>query len=692
MKKNFFLFMIFLLGTSCATLSAAPREVNLYGHLVSTSEYGTPQGIYQFSNGPAAGFARVAEIAAEPNAGAVRAGDLYYVFNISNQGDYGNEYSMYIYDPANGYTLITRASASSSFMSEAQVLAYDPVTKKIYCAYNDAYYGNRLATIDVSHRTRDLVASLDYTKFVTLSFNSHGQLYGITNVGILYEINKSTGETRYIGSTGVSPAEYQQAATFVDGNDSTLYWAACSASQGALYAVDVTSAKTTLVKVFAHEEEFATLWAGSAVVQDAAPAAAANLKAQFQNGALSGELTFTAPQLTHSGQPLAGPLNYAVKVDGKEQATGTVEPGAQARCPLTTTQGLHDFAVVVSNQAGNGDEATLKHQYIGHDTPGMVRNVRLERGETSNELVLTWDAPENGIHGGYLDPASVKYKVRRMPADTIVSSTATSPFKEVVEAVRPARCFYDVIPYVDENTQGLPMSSNKIMIGTPCTVPYSEDFSSNDNVTTFTIEDGNDDGSTWEYMYDYGYMRVWNSEGVKDEWLFTPYIAMEAGAEYRLTFDVRSLSNEKMEVKIGDDATSASMGTTLLNEFDVTDYDWKMMKCNFKVEATKPWFIGFHSTTTDYANALAIYLDNIKVEKVADAPHTGVDDVDQGNLFSIDGNNLVLTASQASAVTVCTIDGRIAYAGSMLPGQSVWLDRGIYVVVIDGRPCKAVVK
>lgn len=692
MKKNSFLFTLFLLGVSWATLCAAPREVNLYGHLVSSNESETPQGIYQFSNGPTAGFTRVAAITAEPNAGSVKAGDLYYVFNISDQGDYGNDCFIYIYDPASDYTLVTRASASSSMMSEAQVLAYDPVTKKIYCAYNDAYYGNRLATIDVSHRTRDLVASLDYTKFVTLSFDSQGRLYGITNVGILYEINKSTGETRYIGSTGVSPAEYQQSATFVDGNDSTLYWAACSASQGTLYAVDVTSAKTTLVKVFAHEEEFATLWAGSAVVQDAAPAAAANLKAQFQNGALSGEFTFTAPQLTHNGQPLAGPLNYTVKIDGKAQATGTVEPGAQARCPLTTTQGLHDFGVVVSNQAGDGDEATLKHQYIGHDTPGMVRNVRLARGESTNELVLTWDAPESGTHGGYFDPASVKYMIRRMPADTIVSSNAASPYKEVVELARPARCFYDVIPYVDEKTQGLPMSSNKIMIGTPCTVPYSEDFSSNDNVTTFTIEDGNNDGSTWEYMYDYGYMRVWNSEGVKDEWLFTPYIAMEAGAEYRLTFDVRSLSNEKMEVKIGDDATSASMGTTLLNEFDVTDYDWKVMKCNFKVEATKPWFIGFHSTTTDYANALAIYLDNIKVEKVADAPHTGINAVADGGKFYIDGNNLVLTASQASTVMVYSIDGRVVFDGTLLPRHSLWLESGIYAVVVDGKASKVVVK
>ena len=45
MKKNAFLFILFLLGVSWATLCAAPHEVNLYGHLVSSNESETPQGI-----------------------------------------------------------------------------------------------------------------------------------------------------------------------------------------------------------------------------------------------------------------------------------------------------------------------------------------------------------------------------------------------------------------------------------------------------------------------------------------------------------------------------------------------------------------------------------------------------------------------------------------------------------------------
>lgn len=53
------------------------------------------------------------------------------------------------------------------------------------------------------------------------------------------------------------------------------------------------------------------------------------------------------------------------------------------------------------------------------------------------------------------------------------------------------------------------------MIGDPYTIPYTEDFSTNDNVLSFLIEDTNSDGKTWEYMYDEGYIRIYNNDTPK---------------------------------------------------------------------------------------------------------------------------------------------------------------------------------
>lgn len=77
---------------------------------------------------------------------------------------------------------------------------------------------------------------------------------------------------------------------------------------------------------------------------------------------------------------------------------------------------------------------------------------------------------------------------------------------------------------------------------------------------------------------------------------------------------------------------------------------------------------------------------------MAEAPHTGINAVADGGTFYIDGNNLVLTASKASTVMVYSIDGRVVFDGTLLPRHSLWLESGIYAVVVDGKASKVVVK
>ncbi len=134
------------------------------------------------------------------------------------------------------------------------------------------------------------------------------------------------------------------------------------------------------------------------------------------------------------------------------------------------------------------------------------------------------------------------------------------------------------------------------------------------------------------------------------------------------------------------------MRILLIEEFEVTDYEWKNMQCTFTVGATKPWFIGFHCTTTDIANALAIYLDNIKIEKTGEAPQTGIQEVESGKLFSIDGHQLTLTAATGMNTAIYTIDGRTAFNGTLLPRQAVQLESGIYIVVMGNKTSKVVVR
>ena len=78
---------------------------------------------------------------------------------------------------------------------------------------------------------------------------------------------------------------------------------------------------------------------------------------------------------TYDGQPLTGVLTYKVLVDGVENTSGTTQAGQATTAEVTTTQGLHSFAVIVINAEGDGDKAEIKNIYVGHDTPKQVKNV-----------------------------------------------------------------------------------------------------------------------------------------------------------------------------------------------------------------------------------------------------------------------------------------------------------------------------
>lgn len=694
MKRRFTLW-----GMALAVLFAAPAasmatqtDVYLYGHLISSQKSGQVYGIFRFtSQASDTSIDDVKELKTTPNAGGVKVRNRYYCFNIDNSSGYGNDYYMFIYDVDDNFNLITRTTVPASFVAESQVLAYDPTTQKVYTAYVDGYAGNVLATLDLSRRTKERVGLLDHTKFLAMAFNKEGRLFGITNMGALYEIDKTNANLRYIGSTGVSPADYQQSATFSDYDATTLYWAATTNTTGDLYSVDVTNAQATLIKTFPHEEEFAALWAGTKVIAAGAPAAATDLITSFPQGALKGTVSFKAPDTTHSGATLSGTLQYTLFIDDMAAAHGTVEAGQSTSCAVTvSTTGLHDVHIVLSNDKGEGDRATLRNIYIGKDTPSGVESVVLDKGTAPDELVLTWDAPSKGVHGGYVDLAAVKYIVKRMPDDVVVSTHATSPFRDTFRPDVPTMCFYDVIPYIDEESKGLSMSSNKLLVGKPFEVPYAEDFSTNQRVLCYAIEDANADGTTWEYLYEYGYMRISSGDKEKDDWLFTPFIAVKKDKTYKLSFDVRSIAVETIEVKYGIHPMASAMTEALLPVTSVdTDYDWKRLEQTFTATSDAPLFIGFHACNTDVAAGHSLYIDNVKVEEVAS---TGMEYAKKSQNYRVENGQLTVTGTHAIDTRIYRADGTMLFSGILRPGNVLSLPRGLVIVRVADEVAKLIVE
>ena len=446
-----------------------------------------------------------------------------------------------------------------------------------------------------------------------------------------------------------------------------------------------------MLREFKHEEEFGCLWVGDKVVAQGAPAASTDLAADFANGELTGKINFTAPEKTYGGQTLTGDLTYKVLVDGVENMQGSTQAGKATTAEVTTTQGLHDFAVIVSNAEGDGDKAEIKNIYVGHDTPKQVRNVKLGQGDAADKLTLTWDAATEGMHNGYVDPTEVKYQVRKMPSGEIVDNAGTSPYTYTVTQEKAEKCFFDVTPYIDDEHKGLPTASNKIMIGKPFEVPYTAGFDTNDEVLLFTTEHIGGGNAYWDWDYDYKFMKIYSSTSPKNDWLFTPFIAVEEGSIYKLSFDIRTVGTEKYEVKYGLAPEAAAMTEQLAADTEVDTDQFATRSVEFTANKTAVIYIGFHANTTNVEKGMNFYLDNIRLEKVGTTaigciPATTTD----ANLRIADGGFYVL--DRDTHVSVARIDGTTVLSRTVQAGQHVSLPKGIYIVRTANAAQKVVVK
>ena len=133
-----------------------------------------------------------------------------------------------------------------------------------------------------------------------------------------------------------------------------------------------------------------------------------------ERGALSATIAFNAPSKAINGSTLASLDCCVVERDGTEIARITdVTPGQAISVNDTegVSQDTHTYKIYSIAGGVTGDFDT-QSKYIGLDAPGPVRNLKAtEDLSDPGTVVLTWDAPDTGQHGGYIDPAGLLYEV-----------------------------------------------------------------------------------------------------------------------------------------------------------------------------------------------------------------------------------------------------------------------------------------
>ncbi|GAB6982259.1 choice-of-anchor J domain-containing protein [Prevotella dentasini] len=152
----------------------------------------------------------------------------------------------------------------------------------------------------------------------------------------------------------------------------------------------------------------------------AAPDSVYNLRiTPYPKGKLNTTIKFNCPQQTIGGSTLTSLSKIAVYCGEREVAIiDNPVPGKELTVEDTSADGIvngfNTYRVIAYNAEGMGCAAT-KQVWVGFDVPANPANVKIV--DAGDHLSLTWDIPEMGEHGGYVDATKCVNEIFRLRDD-----------------------------------------------------------------------------------------------------------------------------------------------------------------------------------------------------------------------------------------------------------------------------------
>lgn len=447
---------------------AASAETTLYG---SISTGMSPAGIYSTTTANPPTLTNLAAISTwKPSAGVYANGN-YYLLSVLQMGSMVRASKLEKYD-VNTWIAINSVDPGTNIPTS---LAFNPKDGKTYGCYPTATNGFELGVLDLDKGTTTTIGALDQ-RYVALFADNSGKVYGIGLDGNLCQFNLETAAATVVGATGVTPSMDVQDACF-DESTNTVYWFAHTAYECSLYTVDLTTGAATKVTDFpSYKIRWAGVFAKPAKTVEK-PAFIAKMRTEFDKSSLTGKFIFTMPDKTESGKALTANLSYKFFLNDAEYKTGEGAPGAEVEVPVTVpADGKYKFAVCAELDGASGLTTSIE-KYIGQDSPKTPANLKAVKAEGSNEITISWDAVREGVNGGYINTAAIKYSLVRQPDNVTVASdlTATSFTDKTISAMNN---YNYVLMATDGVKSSGAVTSNDVLAGEDLGValPYENSF------------------------------------------------------------------------------------------------------------------------------------------------------------------------------------------------------------------------
>ena len=540
------------------------QGLTIYANLTNSDAWegvgigSVPYGIYSYTIGSGVDFqAHATDLRYNFMAAAMGRDQLVGVRPMQLMGSLtGVEYNGLSRDGFGELWSMVYDYADYSFIPD--VMAYDVTSDIIYSIqYNNDLTGLNLAQWNpISRMFETICAWPNRFQPMTLGFTPDGEMYCVGYDGQFYQLDKETGDARSMGTLDVAPTMYVQSMVY-EPRSACFLWMAVTQEGCALYAIDPIDASMTLVEELKKNEEACAVFLMDNAAPADAPAATTDLAFTFEGGATTGNISFTVPTTTYSGNPLNGNVLMSVWLDGELIANYiSVAPGSQQTFNREVENDNHYVYVLFSNDAGFSPINSL-YVYAGYDTPLPVTNAvfTVENGVSH----LTWDAPAGGVNNGYL--ADVTYSVIRMPGSVMVAEGLTEcEFSETLPT-KMERYYYIIIPFNGDGKRGDEATSNSVLTGSAFEAPYFDDFSDMGTRDLWTIVNANNDASSWGTVYTWTfneYNKCWGvntgpynmgeDQDGADDYLISPGIYIEQGISYALIVNMRNTLDRKSVV------------------------------------------------------------------------------------------------------------------------------------------------
>lgn len=209
-----------------------------------------------------------------------------------------------------------------------------------------------------------------------------------------------------------------------------------------------------------------------------APDAPTKLSAvAYDKGATGATISLTAPETAINGSALSTPVEVKLyRNDVLIKTFNNVTAGQTLTYEDNDGQeGTNTYSATAENDYGIGETASVV-VYLGIDKPSAVKNISVEETENGH-VTISWDAPTEGVNGGYIDPSELTYTVKRNGWKEISTGTRVLYAEDLVEEALNSQALVEYfVTATSKAGNGDEAKSPAIVVGKPYETPFKESF------------------------------------------------------------------------------------------------------------------------------------------------------------------------------------------------------------------------